>query len=114
MSRPLRTCSRMKMSCKASSRGLPLPALAGRGKKERSRADVTRALRRRDDLEIVAWRRHGAERVVDVPLVLHLGGVLGAHRVHLHHHLVVVGAEIALARPADVELRALAQMLGEL
>ena len=43
-----------------------------------------------------------------------LAGVLGPHRVHLHDHLVVVGAEVGFARLHDVELRALAQMLGEL
>src|SRR4051794_11450386 len=90
-------------------------ALAASGRGEEASSHLAGiVLRRRDDFQIVARPWHGAERIVDVPLVLHLGGLLGADRIHLHHHLVVVGAEITLARLHDVELRARAQMLGEL
>ena len=58
--------------------------------------------------------RDGAKRIIDIPLVLHLARILRPDGVHLLHHLVVVGAEIAFAALQDVELRALAQMLGEL
>src|ERR1700742_2747853 len=110
MSRPLRTCSRMKMSCIVMAwprRGLlfPLSRLRERGK--RARGEILRhvacTLRRRDAFRILAWPRHGAERLVDIPLVFHVRSLLGAYRVHLHDHLVVVGAEIAFARLADVE-----------
>src|SRR6516164_9113237 len=70
--------------------------------------------RRGDDLHVLVRTGDGAERLVDVPLVLHLARLLGAHRVHLHHHLVVVGTEVRFARLHHVEFRALAQMLGQL
>src|SRR5262249_7856606 len=65
-------------------------------------------LRRGDDLQVLVRAGDRAERFVDVPLVLHLGRLLGAHRVHLHDHLVVIGTEVRFARLHHVEFRALA------
>src|SRR4029453_16666114 len=45
-------------------------------------------LRRGDDLQVLVRAGDGAERFVDVPLILHLGRLLGADGVHLHDHLV--------------------------
>src|SRR5215470_1574874 len=70
--------------------------------------------RRGDDLQVLVRSWDGAERLVNVPLILHLGRLLGADGVHLHHHLVVVGTKVRFPRLHHVEFRALAQMLGKL
>jgi hypothetical protein len=54
-------------------------------------------LRWRKNLKAVARPRDRAQRVVDIPLVLHFVGILRPHSVHLLDHLVVVGAEVAFA-----------------
>src|SRR5687768_13157623 len=46
-------------------------------------------------LEVLAGTGHGPQRVVDVPLVLHLAGLFGPDGVHLLDHLIVVSAEVA-------------------
>src|SRR6185295_13629545 len=114
MSRPLSTCSRMKMSCiypppcgkdrpaeGRSGRGAwirtttpPPPSLTLRHKGEgnapaigernvipTASRHVARPPWRRDALKILARSRHGAKGLVDVPLILHVGGLLGADRI---------------------------------
>src|SRR5258708_15205788 len=64
-------------------------------------------LRRGDELPVLSRTGDGAEPIVDVPLVLNLGRVLGADGVHLHHHLGVVRTKRRLARLHSVGYRAL-------
>src|SRR5262245_2961587 len=55
-------------------------------------------LRRRDGLEILARPRHGWAWLVDVPLVLDLGGLQRLDRIHLVHELMVPVTKIAWSR----------------
>src|SRR5262249_41814442 len=81
--------------------------LRARSGAPRARSELAgvRRLRRVEDLQRLVRRGNGGPEREEVPLVLRLSLGLHRERVGLLDELVVPGAEVALARLENVELR---------